>query len=98
MTEYAPLNWRREIPKREQRAFQVRHDYREKNNDWAWFLVAVIMFGSAALFFLTTVFHLTDVAKAEDTMTYRDVHTIEQACTFARANPGMIVNAKSLPC
>lgn len=69
---------------------EVKKDYSEF--DGRLLAAAVIFLVSAIIFAVCTIFHLTDVAHAEDRLNWRDVHTEAQACEFLRENPGAIKN------
>lgn len=58
-------------------------------------LGSAIFFVSAFIFFMTTVFHLTDIAHA-GSLQPNDVHTIEAACAYAGLYPDKVVNLDDL--
>ncbi len=72
----------------------LRRDYRKKkkNYDWIYAYIASLFFISAVIFFITTVFHLTDVAKADTSMSYENCHTEHEACGWLKSHPGKVKN------
>ncbi len=70
-----------------------RRDYkRPKDVAGVVVLAAVIFLLSALVYFITTVFHLTDVAQASEGLRYDQVHTEHEACVWLKAHPGHIKN------
>ena len=73
-----------------------RRDYKKDVPLWdAWIIGLAILFLSSLVFFVTTVFHLTDVAEAGD-VNPSDIHSMEQACAYAERNPEKIINVQEL--
>ncbi len=75
--------------------WQEAWEYVWKKYEFHITLGATILFVSALTFFVTTVFHLTDIAHA-DAIQPDQIHTLEASCAYAGLYPEKIKNFDAL--
>lgn len=75
----------------------VRHDRRscrgckDKEFDRSLLIISSLFLASVLVYFVTSVFHLTDIAQASS-LKYEDVTTMKEACEYVKENQVQIVN------